>query len=202
VATQKDLVQSVLNNVKRTNLTAEASASIVAAIRHYEHRRWAFNEAEHSFTTTATTAVYSLPADFRGMDYVEAEYPGDNWQEVRPRSFSYIRKLLEGQSVAGYPEHYALRDKKIHLAYQPNNAYHVKLYYKRRLEQMSASASNGFTNEISPLIGARASWHLAMTIMHDQPLAQMFKEVEMDEVDAAQSNHEKQVSHEKIKPYY
>ena len=47
----------------------------------------------------------------------------------------------EGQTVTGYPQMYAIRDNKIHIAYIPNNEYVITLYYLRSLAGLSATGA-------------------------------------------------------------
>jgi hypothetical protein len=173
--TLSELVNNVCNeHLNRDDLTANCSAAVAQAILQFDHRRWWFSEASASFTTTSTTSVYTLPADFKSMDYVEARWPGDNWQEVRPRDFAQVRHMLEGQDVTGYPEIYAIRQEQIHVAYQPNAEYLVREYYVKNLAALSASGSNEWTTDFADLIAAKAAKSVALRKLHDPGLAQLF----------------------------
>ena len=178
MANFSQLVNEVADDINRTDLTAQCSAALAMAIRHYDRKRYWFNEGSATFTTTSATSVYALASDFRKMDYVEARWPGDNWQEVNERTFPYIKRMLEGQNVTGYPQDYVLRDRNMWIAYQPNGNYLVRYYYVKALPgDLTASASNVWTVEAPDLIRAKAAKTVALRTLHDLELAATFAEI-------------------------
>jgi thiamine phosphate synthase YjbQ (UPF0047 family) len=45
MATLAELVNEVSDDIAREDLTSQCSDAVVMAIRHYDHKRWWFNEA-------------------------------------------------------------------------------------------------------------------------------------------------------------
>lgn len=197
-----ELINAACDDLMRNDLTAQCSDAVVMAIRHYDRKRWWFSETSASFTTTSTASVYALASDFRDMDYMEIQYPGDNWQEVRERDFAKVRQMLEGQTLTGYPEVFAIRGEAIHLAYQPNGAYHVRYYYTRALGDLSAGASNSWTTDCKDLIRAFAARTVALRTMHDPELAAMHATIEQAEYLRLSDENERRVTTGKVKPCY
>ena len=203
MATLSQLVNEVSDDLARTDLTAQCSDAVVMAIRHYDHKRWWFNEASATFTTTASTTTYALPSDFRAVDYVEARLTGDEVQEVQPLDLPAIKKMLEGTSVTGYPEAYAIRDEKMWLAYTPNDAYTVRLYYLRSLSELTAGASNAWTTDCKDLIRAHASRTVATRTLHDGELASFMSVIEQTELTRLLAENDKRVAtNSKVTPVY
>ncbi len=196
-----ELINAVADDLNRDDLTAQCSDAVVMAIRHYAHKRWWFNEASNTFTTTASTSAYVLPSDFRAMDYVEARWPGDNWQEVRSMEFATVKQMNEGTTVTGYPSNYSIRDQKIHLAYTPNGAYTVRLYYQRALAALTASASSSWTTDCQDLVRAHAARTVALRTLHDPELASLFSAIEQTEYQRLMAENDKRVTSGKVPPW-
>ena len=202
MATLAELVNEGSDDIARTDLTAQCSDAIVMAIRHYDHKRWWFNEASSTFTTTASTTTYALPSDFRAIDYLEARITGDEFQEVIQHDFPTIKKMLEGSSVTGYPEAFAIRDEKVWLAYTPNDAYTVRMYYIRSLADMTAGASNSWTTDCKDLVRAAASRTVATRTLHDAELVNFMATIEQTELARLLAENDRRVSNSKVTPVY
>lgn len=197
------LVNEIADDLNRDDLTAQCSSALNLSIQHFDRKRWWFNEGSGTFTTTSNTSVYVLSTDFRKMDYVEARWPGDNWQEVHERTFPYIKKMLEGQTVTGYPQDYAIRDLKMWLAYQPNSDYLVRYYYIKQLPgALSASASNSWTVEAPDLVRAHAAKRVALRTLHDIEMANVFQAIVTEELTALEEKNEGIVAMGRSEPHY
>lgn len=202
MATLAELVNAVGDDLNRTDLTAQCSDAVVMAIRHYDRKRWWFSESSAVFTTTASATAYPLASDFRQMDYVEARWPGNDYQEVTPRDFPTIRRMLQGQSVTGYPTDYAIYDQQIHLAYTPNAAYVVRYYYLRALTDLTAAASNAWTTDCKDLVRASAARTVALRTLHDTELAAIQATIEQTEYMRLIDENDRRTTTGKITPCY
>jgi hypothetical protein len=189
-----ELVSAVCDDLNRSDLTAQASDAVSMAIRQYDHRGWWFHETSHTFSTTASTAVYPLPADFRSMDLVRIRQPGGDWQEVIPASFSAVQRMLEASATTGYPDYYAIYNSELYLGVAPNGGYEARLYYRRGLGEMSGGASNAWTTDAQDLIRAAAAKTVAIRKLHDPELASMFGSVESSEYVRLLAENDKRVS--------
>lgn len=202
MATLSELINEVCDDLNRDDLTAQCSDAVVMAIRHFDSRRWWFSEGSATFTTTSTTSAYPLASNFRDMDYMEVALPGDNWQEVKETDFPTIRNMLQGQSVIGYPNKFAIYDEQIHLAYQPNDAYQVRYFYTKTLSDLTAEASNAWTTDCKELIRARAAKNVALRTLHDLELASMQGTIEQEEYVRLLDENDRRTTSGKAKPRY
>lgn len=202
MATLSELINAVCDDLNRDDLTAQCSDAVVMAIRHFDSKRWWFSEGSATFTTTSTTSAYPLATDFRDMDYMEVSLPGDNWQEVKETDFPTIRQMLQGQTVTGYPDKFAIYDQAVHLAYQPNDAYQVRYYYTKTLADLTAAGSNAWTTDCRELIQARAAKRVALTTLHDAELASMFAPVEDEAYRRLLDENDRRTSSGKTTPKY
>ena len=155
------LINDVADDLNRTDLTAQCSDAVVMAIRHYDQRRWWFNEGSATFTCTATS-TYSLPSDLRDLDYAEVRLSGGTRSRLKSRSFSEVKQMLESTSN-GDPSVYAVYDNDIYLYQFPDgtaNGRVVTLYYVKNLANLTATGSNVWTGEYQYLIRhAAAAYH-------------------------------------------
>ena len=189
------LANDVGDDLNRTDLTAQCSAAVMMAIRHYDQRRWWFNEGSATFTATATS-TYNLPTDFRGMDYAEVRLSGGTRSRLRERDFATVKQLLEATSN-GDPSVYALYDNDIWLYQFPDgtaNGRVVTLYYIKNLAAITASGSNIWTGENQHLIRAAAAKTVALRTMHDPDLAAFFAQIEHDLLNTLIGENERRVT--------
>lgn len=184
------LITNVLDDVRRTDLTAEASAEVCNSIRHYAEKTWWFTEHTASFTTTSSVGAYLLPADFKRIAYAEVQRSSGEWIELYPRHIDEIQYKNQGISHTGYPEYYTIYGQEMRLAYIPDTAYTIRLFYERTYTDLTAQASNVWTLNLEPLIQARASYRVAMSKLHDAELATFYKTMESEELSLAREKHE------------
>ena len=189
------LINDVSQDLNRTDLTAECSDAVVMCIRHYDQRRWWFNEGSATFTATATS-TYRLPSDFRDLDYAEVRLSGGTRSRLRPRSFTEVKQLLESTSN-GDPSIYAIYDNAMWLYQFPDstaNGRVVTLYYVKNLASMTASGSNMWTGEYQYLIRHAAAKTVALRTIHDPDLADMFARLEGSELERMIAENERRVT--------
>ena len=202
MATLSELINAVADDLNRSDMTSNCSDAVVLAIRHYDRKSWWFQEGSATFSTTASVELYPLASDFREMEYVEAKYPGDNWQEVTRSDFPSLKRKLQGVTVTGYPDEYAIYDNALYLGYAPNGSYTVRYYYNRSLTELTADASNAWTTDGEELIKARAAKKVAMDALHDTELAGIFEASERDALNALTDENERRTTTGKIAPRY
>lgn len=199
--TLDQLISAVCDDLNRDDLTAQASDAVAMAIRQYDHKGWWFHETSYTFSTTASTAAYPLPTNFRAMDMVRVRNPGGDWQEVIPASFSAVQSMLEASATTGYPDYYAIYDSELYLGVAPNDGFEARLYYRRSLTDLSGGASNAWTTDAQDLIRACAAKTVALRKMHDPELASMFSSIENTEYQRLLSENDKRVSTGKSVPW-
>ena len=202
MATLSELINAVADDVNRSDMTSNCSDAVVLAIRHYDRKSWWFQEGSATFSTTASVELYPLASNFREMEYVEAKYPGDNWQEVVRCDFPSLKRKLQGVTVTGYPDEYAIYDNALYLGYAPNGSYQVRYYYNKTLTDLTANASNAWTTDGEELIRARAAKKVAMDVLHDAELAGLFEASERDALNSLTDENERRTTTGKITPKY
>jgi len=100
--------------------------------------RWVENEAEHSFSTVASTATYALPARFIKLD-------GSVFYNNSPLIGIRYEDLLRQNpdlTPEGTPSHYSLRGANMRLFLVPNEIKTVKYTYRVKLADLSADADD------------------------------------------------------------
>lgn len=99
---------------------------------------WGFNEAEHSFSTVASTSAYSLPTGFVRMvgnvTYDETK--------VYPMTFREFRSKYPVATDEGRPSIYYLNNSQISLYVVPNEVKTVRFVYAKQLADLSTDADS------------------------------------------------------------
>jgi hypothetical protein len=192
--TLDELISAVCDDLNRTDLTAQASDAVSMAIRQYDSRGWWFMESTYTFSTVAATAIYTLPTDHRKIDYVKVRQPGGLWQDLQRASFSAVQAMLEDSASTGYPDYYAVYGEELYMATAPNVDYEAKLYYRAKLDDLSAAGSNAWTTDCADLIRACAAKTVALRKMHDAELSAYFANIEREEYQRLMAEHDGRVS--------
>lgn len=199
--TVETITNDVLSDLRRTDLTAEASSEVCAAIRYYAHKPWWFTETQTNITTSASVESYPLPADFASETYLEIQRSNGEYYELYHMHLNDLRRKNEGINTNGYPENYTIYAKNLSLAFIPDQEYVVRMYYDRTYSTLSASASNVFTTELAPLIRARAAEKVALTKMHDTEKGAIFSQVKMSEYSELRNKHNQYVASGKVRAW-
>ena len=202
MATLTELINAVTDDINRDDLTAQCSDAVVMAIAFYDAKPWWFAEGSATFSTTASTELYPLASDFKQMEYVEAKYPGDNWQEVTPTDFKTLKRKLQGVTVTGYPDEYAIFDQSLYLGYAPNGSYTVRYYYQKTLVDLTANGSNTWTTDCKDLIRASAARTVAARTLHDRELVDDFAALEALEYAKLREENDRRTTTGKVSPHY
>jgi hypothetical protein len=145
MSTYSELQQRVATDyLNRGDFTDQVKRSIKAAIRHYERRRWRFNETSSAIACSAGQTFISLPSNFLVLDTLQITYAGSR-SKLHPREFDFILEM-NAASATGVPTDFALRSNRIELAVVPDSAYSCPLYYIKSLTELSAdSDTNSWT---------------------------------------------------------
>ena len=135
---------------------------------------WWWLEDQTSFTTTAGTATYALPADHK---ITKQLWIGD--ELLAPRQYQDLIRLSEDSSAT--PAYYAIKDSLIYLSPKPANSTTTVYHYYVRQETALSSGSD------TPLIPTRYDglWlsHAAVIMADrmDNPQKRMIHERARDE---------------------
>lgn len=145
MSTYLELQQRVSRDyLNRTDYDSEVKRSILQAVRHYERRRWRFNETSTALTTSAGQTFLTLPANFLVLDYLQVTQSGTRTQ-LEPDDLDSILEM-RASSATGVPTNFTIYQNRIELFAIPDSAYSCPCYYIKTLSELSADAdSNSWT---------------------------------------------------------
>lgn len=168
MATFYATVTRILDELNRTDLTAQAGAAIRSAIEFYSNEDWGFNET----VTSQTVTSYSndLPSDFRAEVFVGIDYQNRRYKAC-PISYDDWADGWDANST-GFPSHYTLWGSKIYLDPTPDRTYTLHLAYCHTLPDLSDSGTNGFITELEEVIRMRAEADLLLNVIRGPEASQ------------------------------
>lgn len=200
MSSYSDLQQRIANDyLNRSDYTDQIKRAILAAIRHYERRRWRFNETATAIACSAGQSYLSLPSNYLAEDFLQISASGG----LMPMLETDLQGILELRqtSSTGIPTHYCIHQNRIEIAIVPDSAYSCPLYYIKTLTELSAdSDSNAWTQGLhQDLIVHHATKMLwANTIRNT---AEATKHADLERlVESQLSMEQMQFSHTGIKP--
>lgn len=138
-------VQDRINNecLNRGTFQTETKTAIKAAIRHYEKRRWAFNETSVAVATSAGVGHVALPNNFLRLDHLQITV-NDEELDLFRRSKSWILQANATRAQA-QPTDYAIYQGRINLSAIPDAAYALPVHFIKKLPILdSAGSTNAF----------------------------------------------------------
>jgi len=153
------MVSDIEDDLNKTNLNAQIKRKIVASMRNYRHRRFKFNYASSTFTTSDGQSVYPLPDGHIGDELVEV-LDGSFRGVLEKVAYSQIAKQDNYTNYTGEPRQYAIIDgNNMRLFPVPNNGsnassgdYGLLMHYHKDLNKpgitgaISVCATTTMTN--------------------------------------------------------
>ncbi|CAB4214569.1 hypothetical protein UFOVP1454_50 [uncultured Caudovirales phage] len=182
MATLSALRTLIANKLSNGNLidptSAQIDAQINSTIEYYESDAFWFSETIASLTTTASTAALNISSitDFReeiipnGLTIVNGtvHYP---LQKITP--LEYESRFIDG--ALGLPTCYTYRKGQFEFWYTPDQAYTVKLFYRKTYANLSADADyNDFTVYAARLIEYKTLADLLRDYRSDNERAMLY----------------------------
>lgn len=133
-------VQNRINNdyLNRTGFGSETKRAIQTAIRHYQYRRWTFNETSTAVTTSSSQSYVTLPSNFLILDELRITLNGESIPLNRREAID-IRDWNAGNTF-GQPTDYAIYQNRIETFPVANSAYSLPIYYIKSLSALSADS--------------------------------------------------------------
>ena len=177
------LTSEVLDDLKRSDLTAQAQTKIKNAIKFYSRRKFWFLEQRSTTTLIDGQEYYGLPADFR--DESSLVITVNNWTyPLNKRTYEILEAwFVKSATFTGYPTDYAIYDEQLRLHPIPNGSHVMTLSYYKELPVLGAGTdSNAWTDEGSELIKARAEKILYAQTIRDRQSATFMAGVEREEL--------------------
>lgn len=141
---------AIADELNKTNLTSQIKRAITTSMRRYRERRFRFNYASSTFTTSDSLSVYPLPTGFIGDELVEV-LDGNYRGTLTKRNYASIANDDNHASYKSEPRQYAIIDgNNFRLFPTPNNSanttsgdYTLLMHYHRNLN------ANGLSNAIT-----------------------------------------------------
>lgn len=139
----------IADELNKTNLTAQIKRSIVTAMNRYRHKRFKFNYASSTFTSSVGLAEYPLPDGYMGDEIVEV-LDGNFNDSLEKVDYSWIVSHDNHTSYQSEPRKYAILDgSNVRLFPVPDNSgdtsgnYVLVWHYHKDLN--AAGASNAIS---------------------------------------------------------
>jgi len=162
-----DLKTRIADELDRTDLGSQIDRELRAAVRHYEVKRWWFNEHTTSTTATSSTTNFAMPSDLIQLDRLELIVT------ARPRELNQIswQRFVDNwrfNTTAGEPQEFARFANRVWLGPIPRQDYELTWYYMRTLSPTSFSdgTNNEWTAEAGDLISVRTLKALGARTLH------------------------------------
>lgn len=166
MATLGDLKARIADEILKRNLTTQIAQHIARAIEHFADRRFWFNEAKFTASTTAGVYTQGEPSDLRLLDMLSITVSGSAY-ELRSRDWTWLEEM-QGFVNAGQPTDYALSSGLILLYPTPDQVYALSAIGVFNLAALATDAdSNAWTNEGADLIAARTRMTLFRDVLRD-----------------------------------
>lgn len=169
---------------------AETRRAIKAAIRHYEYRRWEFNETSTALTTSAGQSYLSLPSNFLVLDDLRITINSEDLA-LNPADAQYIRDM-NVTGVTSQPTDYTIYQNRIELALIPDSAYSCPVYYLHSLPALSADTDTNawITGAMEDVIAYHAAKLMWATVIRNDKEALKFAGLEAGAVKNVTSANE------------
>jgi hypothetical protein len=115
MTTYGDMTTRVTDELARSDLSTQVQGAIMRAIRHYERRRWWFNETRFTFATVQGQEYYSdveagnrTISRLKSVDTATLIVNSVNRYPITQRSWDYINTISSTTTNFGQPEDFCL----------------------------------------------------------------------------------------------
>lgn len=151
----------IADDLARTDLTSNIATAILDAIKHYERKRFYWNEAIASFSTVVGQEWYSstdaswIP-NIVELDSLRISISGRPWP-LAAKTMDDMEFLTAGTATNGDPSAYCYYRQQIRLYPVPNQVRTMSAAYVQRFTTLSAdSDTNAWMTDGEALIRTRA----------------------------------------------
>ena len=171
------------DDMERSDNAAFVS-KINAAIRHYQSRRFWFNESRAiTFPTVASTDVYTfddIGTEFYSLDGVFITIAADDVRELARGNYVAMEATADSDTGTGEPTEYAYINRAIRLWRNPDDAYTVRLvgHIKFTAPATDLETGNIWMTEAYDLIMSRAKAELYAHRYEDPNMAAVMQQAE------------------------
>lgn len=159
------MIDRVTNELKRSDLTAEARLAIKSAIQYYEDEEEYFTETQTAINTAAGSAYYSLPTNFESMISLTLTTSNYTYPLIQ-RTFQWIDDHQTNDNFQGRPTEYAIFNEQIRIYPIPNQTDQLNFSFNTSFADLSATTdTNSWMTEGEELIRLRAKVDLLQNVI-------------------------------------
>jgi hypothetical protein len=179
------MLAEMADDMERSD-SAAFTSKINAAIRHYQPRRFSFNESRSvTFNTVASTDTYSfttIGTEFYRIDSVFVTIDTDDVRELTLMNYRTMEELAGDETDEGEPSDYALIPGGIRFWRNPDAIYSTRLlgHVKLAAPASDGETDNGWMTDGYDLIMCRAKAELYAHRYEDPGNAQIMRVAEKD----------------------
>lgn len=190
------VIQDRINNdyLNRSDLTAETARQVKAAIRHYERKRFWFNESSTVVTTTTSISFVLKPPQFFLVDFLRFQYASSATYSLNRIDPFTLREMRGGSQVFGQPTHFAIYGENIELFPIPDSAYSITVFGCQTFPELSASTdTTPWTSAAEDLITFHAAKLMWSTVLRNTDEAQTYAQLEKSALDDLRMANDNQI---------
>lgn len=183
MTTKAIMISEIEDDTERSDTTA-IGKKIDAAIRHYQPRRFWFNESRSvTFNTVAGTDIYTfatIGTEFYRVDSVQVTISAGDVRFLDRMNYVDLAALANDNTDQGEPSDYAYIDKSIRLWRNPDAIYSTRLtgHVKLAAPANNDEANNAWMTEAYDLIMSRAKAELYAHRWEDPANAAVMQQAE------------------------
>jgi hypothetical protein len=183
MTTRTIMVAEIEDDLERSDSAAILN-KISAAIRHYQPKRFHFNESRSvTFNTVASTDTYTfttIGTEFNKIDGVFVTIDTEDVRELDRMNYQQLERIAGNSTDTGEPSDYASIPGGIRLWRSPDDAYSTRLLGHVKLAEPASDgeANNSWMTDAYDLIKARAKAELYLHRYMEADSAAMMRAAE------------------------
>lgn len=188
------LKSRIASEIHRSDLTDEIAYAISDAVKHYQSKRFAFNQTRGTLTTVSGTEFYDDLTDVASIDSITLNINArktvlDQW------SYGEMERIATTTNTNNQPWAWSWYDEQIRLYPVPDAAYTLTVSYIQKIDVPSSdSSSNIWTNQAEELIRHAAKKRLYRDVTMDDANAIKAEAAEQEQLARLLKDTNRQVS--------
>ena len=174
------LKSTIERQIHRSDLTTDIASAISSAIKHYQSKRFTFNQTRATFSTVAGTEFYSSLTDIAEIDAVTVTVNGRK-VALSEWGFGEMEVVSTTTNTQGQPWAYSWYAEQIRLYPVPDAVYTITVSYLQKIAEPSTDGtSNEWTTEAEELIRHAAKKRLYRDVTLEPQMAMVAEQAEIE----------------------
>lgn len=188
------LKSRIASEIHRTDLTDEIAYAISDAVKHYQSKRFAFNQTRGTLTTVSGTEFYGTLTDVASIDSITLNINArktvlDQW------SYGEMERIATTTNTNNQPWAWSWYDEQIRLYPVPDAAYTLTVSYVQKIDVPSTDgSSNIWTDQAEELIRHAAKKRIYRDVTMDDANAIKAEAAEQEQLARLLKDTNRQVS--------